>query len=102
VRRFAGEDYVMETGLVADLSLVKAWRADAFGNLIYRKSARNFNPVVATCSRMTIAEAEQILPTGTIDPDQVHTPGIFVKRLIVAERNEKRIERRTVRLENEV
>ena len=97
IRQFGGEDFVMETGLVADLALVKAWQADEFGNLVYRKSARNFNPVVATCSRMTLAEAEQIVPTGAIASDHVHTPGVFVKRLILARRNEKRIERRTVR-----
>jgi 3-oxoacid CoA-transferase subunit A len=99
VRRFDGEDYVMETGLVADLSLVKAWRADPYGNLAYRKSARNFNPMVATCGRVTVAEAEELVPAGHFDPDHVHTPAVFVQRLIRATRNEKRIERRTVRQE---
>ena len=96
-REFGGRRYVMETGLVADLALVKAWRADASGNLVFRKTARNFNPMVATCSRMTVAEVEEIEPVGAIDPDHIHTPSIFVQRLIVATQNEKRIERRITR-----
>jgi 3-oxoacid CoA-transferase subunit A len=99
VRRFDGADYVMETGIVADLALVKAWKADPYGNLVYRKSARNFNPMVATCGRVTVAEAEELVPAGSFDPDAVHTPAVFVQRLIRATRNEKRIERRTVRAE---
>lgn len=93
---FNGETYIMETGLVADLSIVKAWKADPEGNLIYRKTARNFNPMMATAGKATIAEVEEIVSLGELDPDQVHTPGIFVQRLIKGE-HEKRIEQRTVR-----
>lgn len=99
VRRFGSDDYVMETGIVADLALVKAWKADPYGNLVYRKSARNFNPVIATCGRTTVAEAEELVSAGSINPDHVHTPAVFVQRLVRATRNEKRIERRTVRME---
>lgn len=98
-RQFKGETYVLETGLTADLAIVKAWKGDARGNLVYRKTARNFNPMVATASRMTVAEVEELLPAGAIDPDMIHTPGIFVQRLIVAAQNEKRIEKRIVREE---
>ncbi len=93
---FDGETYVMERGIVADLALVKAWRADASGNLVYRKTARNFNPPAATCGRVTVAEVEEILPIGDLDPDGIHTPGIFVDR-IVRTVSEKRIEQRTTR-----
>lgn len=93
---FDGETYIMETGLVADLSLVKAWKADAQGNLIYRKTARNFNPMMATAGRKTIVEVEEIVSVGELDPDQIHTPGIFVDGLIVGD-HEKRIEKRTTR-----
>ena len=93
---FDGETYVMERGIRADLSLVKAWKADRFGNLVFRKTARNFNPMVATSGRVTVAEVEEIVEVGGIDPDQVHTPGIFVDRIVVT-RSEKRIEQRTVR-----
>ncbi|WP_326914794.1 CoA transferase subunit A [Sphingopyxis chilensis] len=96
---FGGERYILETGLTADLAIVKAWRGDDKGNLLYRKTARNFNPMVATASRVTVAEVEELLPAGAIDPDHVHTPGIFVQRLILAERNEKRIEKRIMRAE---
>ena len=96
-REFGGETHVFETGLTADLAIVKAWRGDRFGNLGYRKSARNFNPMVATCGRVTVAEVEEIVDPSGFDPDHVHTPGIFVQRLIVATSNEKRIEQRTVR-----
>lgn len=96
---FNGERYVLETGLTADLAIVKAWRGDARGNLVYRKTVRNFNPMVATCSRMTVAEIEQLVPTGDIEPDQVHTPGIFIQRLIAAKQNEKRIEKRILQRE---
>ncbi|CAN5488935.1 CoA transferase subunit A [soil metagenome] len=99
VRRFGDSDYVMETGIVADLGLVKAWKADPYGNLAYRKSARNFNPMVATCGRMTVAEAEILVPAGSLDPDSIHTPALFVQRFIHAISNEKRIERRTIRAE---
>jgi 3-oxoacid CoA-transferase subunit A len=96
---FKGERYILETGIVADLAIVKAWRGDARGNLVYRKTARNFNPMVATCGLNTVAEVEQLLPAGEIDPDHVHTAGIFVKRMIVAAKNEKRVEKRVVRQE---
>lgn len=97
VREFDGIAYVLERGFRADLALVKAWKADTAGNLIYRKTARNFNPVAATCGRITIAEAEILVDTGELDPDQIHTPGIFVHRLVHNPSPEKRIERRTVR-----
>jgi 3-oxoacid CoA-transferase subunit A len=97
VREFDGQHYVMERGIRADVSLVKAWKADPLGNLVYRKTARNFNPVVAMCSKVTIAEVEQIVGTGDIDPDHVHTPGIFVQRIVLNPNPEKRIEQRTVR-----
>jgi 3-oxoacid CoA-transferase subunit A len=93
---FDGQTYILETGLKADVSLVKAWKADTEGNLIYRKTARNFNPMMATAGRICIAEVEEILPVGSLDPDQIHTPGIYVQRLVQG-RFEKRIEQRTVR-----
>jgi 3-oxoacid CoA-transferase subunit A len=96
-REFDGERYVMEKGLCADVSLVRAWKADRQGNLIYRKTARNFNPVVAMCGRITVAEVEVLVENGQLEPDQVHTPGIFVKRLIVNPNPSRRIEQRTVR-----
>jgi 3-oxoacid CoA-transferase subunit A len=99
VREFNGERYLMETGIVADLAIVKAFRGDPYGNLVYRKTARNFNPMAATCGRVTVAEVEHLVGTGELDPDHIHTPGIFVQRLVVAARNEKRIERLTVRTE---
>lgn len=100
-REFNGKMYVMETALVADVSLVKAWKADKAGNLIFRRTARNFNPNVATAGRITVAEAEIIVEIGELDPDQIHTPGIFVQRLIHNPRSEKRIEQRTVRVAKE-
>jgi 3-oxoacid CoA-transferase subunit A len=93
---FDGETYVLETGLKADLSIVKAWKADTEGNLIYRKTARNFNPMMATAGKVCIAEVEEIVPLGSFDPDHIHTPGIYVKRLVHGN-FEKRIEQRTVR-----
>ncbi|CUA94533.1 CoA transferase subunit A [Pannonibacter indicus] len=93
---FNGETYILETGLIADVSLIKAWKADKEGNLIYRKTARNFNPMMATAGRKTVVEVEQIVEVGELDPDQIHTPGIFVDR-IVAGTFEKRIEKRTTR-----
>jgi 3-oxoacid CoA-transferase subunit A len=99
-RDFGGEAYVMETSLVADVSLVKAWKADAAGNLIYRRTARNFNPNVAMAGRITVAEVEEILPTGDLDPDAIHTPGIYVQRLVLNPNPEKRIEQRTTRALN--
>jgi 3-oxoacid CoA-transferase subunit A len=94
-KEFDGEPYVLERGIRADLSLVKAWQADTFGNLIYRKTARNFNPMIATCGKVCIAEVEELVETGQIDPDSIHTPGIFVDR-IVKTVSEKRIEQRTI------
>ena len=91
------KEYVMERSIRADLSLVKAWKADHQGNLVYRKTARNFNPVVAMCGKVTVAEVEAIVDNGEIDPDQVHTPGIFVQRIVLNTTPEKRIENRTVR-----
>lgn len=92
-----GETWVLEKGLWADVSLVKAWKGDTEGNLIYRKTARNFNPMMATASSMTIAEVEELVEPGQLDPNQIHTPGIFVKRIIRGVAYEKRIENRTVR-----
>jgi len=94
-RDFDGRMYVMERGIVGDFSLVAAWKGDRYGNLIYRKSARNFNPMVATAGKVCIAEVEELVEVGTLDPDNVHTPGIFVHRVVVAPRI-KRIEQRTV------
>ncbi len=86
--------YILERGIVADVSLVKAWKADPQGNLIYRKTARNFNPLAATCGKITVAEVEEIVPVGALDPDNIHTPGIFVHRLVHNPTPEKRIERK--------
>ncbi len=94
---FEGEIYVRETWLRADLAIIKAWRADAEGNLQFRKTARNFNPVMATAARTTVAEVEELVEVGTIDPDCVHTPGIYVHRIVKSTINEKRIEKLTVR-----
>lgn len=96
-RQFDGEWYVMETGLKADLSIVKAWKGDAEGNLVYRETARNFNPMMATAGRVCVAEVEELVPVGTLDPDQIHTPGIFVDRILQGGVYEKRIERLTTR-----
>jgi 3-oxoacid CoA-transferase subunit A len=93
---FDGETYIMETGLVADVSIVKAWKADPAGNLVFRKTARNFNPMMATAGKVTIAEVEEIVELGALDADHIHTPGIFVQRLFQAD-HEKRIEQRTTR-----
>jgi 3-oxoacid CoA-transferase subunit A len=95
-KEFDGETYILERGIVADLSIVKAWRADDTGNLVFRKTARNFNPPAATCGKVCVAEVEEIVPRGSLDPDGIHLPGIFVHRLIQGE-HEKRIEQRTVR-----
>lgn len=96
-REFDGENYVMEKSLVADISLVKAWKADKSGNLIYRRTARNFNPNVASAGKITVAEVEELVETGMLDPDAIHTPGIFVHRIVVNAAPEKRIEQRTTR-----
>ncbi len=95
-KEFNGETYILEHGIFADLSIVKAWKADATGNLVFRKTARNFNPPAAMCGRVCVAEVEEIVPTGSLDPDHIHLPGIFVHRLIQGE-HEKRIEKRTTR-----
>lgn len=97
VREFDGEQFVMERGLVADVALVHAWKGDSEGNLVYRKTARNFNPMMATAAKLTIAEVEHLVPTGQIEPDQVHTPGIFVSRIVHVPNPTKHIEQRTVR-----
>ncbi|CUW39351.1 acetoacetyl-CoA transferase, alpha subunit [Magnetospirillum sp. XM-1] len=97
IRVFNGEAYVMELALQADLSIVKACRGDAEGNLIFRKTSRNFNPMMATAGKVTIAEVEELVPNGQIDPDHVHTPGIFVQKILQGHEYEKRIEQRTVR-----
>jgi 3-oxoacid CoA-transferase subunit A len=96
VKVFDGQEYIMERGIVADLSIVKAWKADPSGNLVFRKTARNFNPPAATCGKICVAEVEEIVPMGSLDPDTIHLPGIYVHRLIQGE-HEKRIEQRTVR-----
>ena len=97
VREFDGRKYILERSLTADFALVKAWKGDTMGNLVFRKTARNFNPLVATAGRITIAEVEELVPAGSIDPDQVHVPGIYVKRIFEGKNYEKRIEKRTVR-----
>jgi len=97
IRVFDGESYVMERGLVADLSIVKAWKGDKEGNLIYRMTARNFNPMMATAGKVTVAEVEELVEIGELDPDHIHTPGIFVQRIIEGHGYEKRIEQRTTR-----
>ena len=97
VREFDGENYVMEKSLTADVGLVKAWKADKSGNLIYRRTARNFNPMCAMAGKITIAEVEEIVEVGELDPDSIHTPGIFVQRIVVNAHPEKRIEQRIVR-----
>jgi 3-oxoacid CoA-transferase subunit A len=96
-RQFDGIAYLLELAIHADLALVKAWKADSNGNLIYRKTARNFNPMAATCGRITIAEVEEIVAAGELDPDQVHTPGIYVQRIVHNAVPERRIERRTIK-----
>jgi 3-oxoacid CoA-transferase subunit A len=97
VREFDGKKYLLERALTADIGLVKAWKGDKAGNLIYRMTARNFNPVVAMAGRVTVAEVETLVETGELDPDQIHTPGIFVQRIVCNATPEKRIEQRTTR-----
>jgi 3-oxoacid CoA-transferase subunit A len=94
---FDGQTYILERGIQADVSLVKAWKADRLGNLVYRKTARNFNPMIAMCGKITVAEVEEIVEVGALEPDDVHTPGVFVQRVILNPTPEKRIEKRTVR-----
>ena len=96
LKDFDGQTYVLERGMVADLSIVKAWKADATGNLVFRKAARNFNPPAAMCGKVCVVEVEEIVPTGSLDPDHIHLPGIYVHRLIEGT-HEKRIEQRTTR-----
>ncbi|MFV4649310.1 CoA transferase subunit A, partial [Mycobacterium tuberculosis] len=96
-RQFDGEWFVMETGLKADLAIVKAWKADPEGNLVYRKTARNFNPMMATAGKVTLVEVEELVEPGGLDPDHIHTPGIYVDRLFKGAHFEKRIERVTTR-----
>ncbi len=97
---FDGEEYILERGIVADLSIVKAWKADDTGNLVFRKTARNFNPPAAMCGKICVAEVEEIVPRGSLDPDNIHLPGIYVHRLIQG-KHEKRIEQRTTRQREE-
>ncbi|MCQ0970537.1 CoA transferase subunit A [Paracoccus sp. TK19116] len=100
VMQFDGEDYILERGIFADLSIVKAWKADDTGNLVFRKTARNFNPPAAMCGKICVAEVEEIVPRGELDPDMIHLPGIYVHRIVQGE-HEKRIEQRTVRKREE-
>jgi 3-oxoacid CoA-transferase subunit A len=97
VREFDGERYVMERGLVADLAIVHAWKGDTEGNLVYRKTARNFNPMMATAGKVTVAEVEHLVEPGEIDPDHIVTPGIYVQRIVHVKNPDKRIEQRTTR-----
>jgi 3-oxoacid CoA-transferase subunit A len=96
-RAVNGQTYILETGLTADVAIIKAWRGDSEGNLMYRKTARNFNPMMATAAHVTVAEVEELVPVGTFDPDHIHTPGIYVQRLIQGVHYTKQIEQRTVR-----
>ncbi|MDD5287162.1 MAG: CoA transferase subunit A [Desulfuromonadaceae bacterium] len=96
-RLFGDKEYLLETGLRADFSIIKAWKGDRFGNLVYRRTARNFNPMMAAAGRITIAEVEELVETGELDPDQIHTPSVYVQRIIACRGHEKRVERRTVR-----
>jgi 3-oxoacid CoA-transferase subunit A len=96
-QEFDGETFILERGIRADVALVKAWKADRLGNLIYRKTARNFNPMIATCGKITVAEVEEIVEVGQLEPDDVHTPGVFVQRVVLNANPGKRIEKRTVR-----
>ncbi|MBX2986536.1 MAG: CoA transferase subunit A [Bdellovibrionaceae bacterium] len=96
-RTFDGREYILERGIVGDYALVKAWKGDKFGNLIYRKTARNFNPLAATAGKITVAEVEELVEIGELDPDEVHTPGVFVQRIFQGKNYQKRIEQLTVR-----
>lgn len=97
IRNFEGRDYVLERGIVGDFAFVKAWKGDKFGNLVFRKTARNFNPMIATAGKITIAEVEELVEIGQLEPDQIHTPGVFVQRIFQGKNYQKRIEQRTVR-----
>jgi 3-oxoacid CoA-transferase subunit A len=96
IKEFDGKDYLLERGIIGDFALVKAWKADTLGNLVYRKTARNFNPLAAMAGKITIAEVEEIVEPGELNPDEIHTPGIYVQRLLLGTNYQKRIERRTV------
>jgi 3-oxoacid CoA-transferase subunit A len=96
VREFNGRQYILEKGITGDFALVKAWKGDKFGNLIFRKTARNFNPMVATAGKITVAEVEELVEVGELEPDQIHTPGVFVQRIFKGKNYQKRIEQRTV------
>lgn len=96
IKNFDGRDYVLERGIVGDFAFVKAWKGDKFGNLVYRKTSRNFNPMAATAGKITIAEVEELVEVGTLDPDQVHTPGVYVQRIFQGTKYQKRIEQRTI------
>jgi 3-oxoacid CoA-transferase subunit A len=96
VKEFDGRTYLLERGIVGDFALVKAWKADTLGNLVYRKTSRNFNPLAAMAGKITIAEVEEIVEAGELNPDEIHTPGIYVQRILVGSNYQKRIERRTV------
>ncbi|MFD2134807.1 CoA transferase subunit A [Novosphingobium resinovorum] len=97
VKQFRGEDYILEEGIFADLSIVKAWKADATGNVVFRKTARNFNVPAATCGKVCVVEVEEIVPTGSLDPDAIHLPGVFVQRIVVGAPYDKKIEFTTTR-----
>ena len=97
LKSFDGDDYILERGIRVDLSIIKGWKADEAGNLIFRKTARNFNQPMATAGRICVAEVEEVVPVGSLDPDQIHLPGIYVKRMIVGAPYDKKIEFRTVR-----
>ncbi|MFM2098754.1 MAG: hypothetical protein RLZZ366_293 [Pseudomonadota bacterium] len=97
VKSFDGQDYILERGIFADLSIIKAWKADESGNIIFRKTARNFNQPAATCGKICVAEVEEIVPVGSLDPDSIHLPGVYVQRIILGAPYDKKIEFRTVR-----
>lgn len=96
VKKFDGRDYILERGIVGDFAFVKAWKGDKFGNLIFRKTARNFNPMAATAGKITVVEVEELVEIGELDPDQIHTPGVFVNRIFQGTNYQKRIEQRTI------
>ena len=96
IRKFNGRDYVLEQGIVGDFAIVKAWKGDKFGNLIFRKTARNFNPMAATAGKITVAEVEELVEIGELEPDQIHTPGVYVQRIFQGKNYQKRIEQKTV------
>ena len=101
VKNFDGQDYILERGIFADLALVKAWKADETGNVVFRKTARNFNVPAATCGKVCVVEVEEVVPTGSLDPDAIHLPGVYVQRIIVGAPYDKKIEFRTVRARTE-